>query len=129
MSTINPYGFDEKFSQNQEHDMIEDTINVVARYTQFSPQFLQQAQELKKMSFNEARNILSNEIARKAYYVPDHLFLGDNNGILLKSGVELKNKHVVDPNKPKKGTKYPYFMDNTNQAIHHHHHHAGHAGY
>jgi len=52
MSTINPYDFDTKFSQNQEHDMIEDIINAVARYTQFHPQFLQQAQELRKMSFS-----------------------------------------------------------------------------
>lgn len=66
------------------------------------------------MSFIEARKILSNQINRKAYYVPDHLFLGDSNDILRKSGVQLKHRHVVDPNKPKKGTKYPYFIDNTN---------------
>jgi hypothetical protein len=87
MSTVNPYDFDRKFSQNQEHDMVEDTINAVARYTKFHPQFLQQAQELKKVGFGEARRILSNEIGRKAYYVPDHLLLGDRNGILKKSGV------------------------------------------
>ena len=44
MSTVNPYDFDIKFSQNQEHDMIEDTINAVARYTKFNSIFLQQAQ-------------------------------------------------------------------------------------
>jgi len=42
------------------------------------------------------------------------LFLGDKGDIIRKSGVEIKHRHIVDPNKPKKGTKYPYFVDNTN---------------
>lgn len=42
------------------------------------------------------------------------MFLGDKGDLIKKSGVELKHRHVVDPNKPKKGTKYPYFMDDTN---------------
>lgn len=60
MSTVNPYEFDRKFSQNQEHDMVEDTINAVARYTNFHPKFLQQAEFLKKLSFSEARRILAD---------------------------------------------------------------------
>lgn len=32
--------------------MVEDTFNAVARYTKFEPYFLNQAQYIKKMSFN-----------------------------------------------------------------------------
>lgn len=45
------------------------------------------------------------------------MFLGDKGDIIRKSGVEIKHRHIVDPNKPKKGTKYPYFVDNTNTNI------------
>jgi hypothetical protein len=60
MSTLNPYDFDKKFSQNQEHDMVEDTFNAVARYTKFDPYFLNQAQYIKKMTFSEARQTIAN---------------------------------------------------------------------
>jgi hypothetical protein len=102
MSTLNPYDFDRKFSQNQEHDMVEDTFNAVSRYTQFQPNFLSQAQYLKRMSFVEARQSITNEIARKAYYVPDHLFLADKSNLIEKSGVNIKNKHIYDPSKQNK---------------------------
>ena len=45
------------------------------------------------------------------------MFLGGKGDIIRKSGVEIKHRHIVDPNKPKKGTKYPYFVDNTNTNI------------
>lgn len=37
--------------------------------------------------------------------------MSDKRDIIKKSGIEVKHKHVYNPNKPKKGTKYPYFMD------------------
>lgn len=36
MSTINPYDFDNKFSKQQEYDMVEDTFNAVSRHSNFS---------------------------------------------------------------------------------------------
>ena len=39
--------------------MVEDTINAVARHTNFHPNFLQQAEQLKKAGFGEARRILA----------------------------------------------------------------------